>query len=692
MRTVLKCLTLSVVLTLAATLCGLALGASTAHAEPADTHPEWPGAGQLFVGTNYQSFDRSREQVLQDIARMKSAGFKIVRMGDLSWDSFEPSEGRFEFRTFDWVMDQMQAAGLKVILDIPGQPAPLWLHYKYPGVDIVNQNGARQDPAERYMDDVSDPDYRRLVVRLADTLTRRYARHPALFAIGYDNESGNGLVSYSAADRLRFVAWLKKKYGTLEALNQAWATQNWSRHVGDWDEVRLPYMDGPGLYEAYLDMRRFWSDQTIAVLESLEAVRRKNVPDKPAISNLWDSAWRKGFDYLSTYRDYVSYGAMGFYPGDPLGSAFEATMMRGGLRTPIWFNEFTAGGPGYYGTQGRSRMWAHFGLLLGAQAVLPWTWHSHRGGEEQALFGLIDHDDRPSWKLGEFAGIAQDFAKLEKLGFPRLQQPQVAIAYSFDNMIATNPPKGLSNTVGPYIRMPYMEQAHNAYQPLFRDNIDVAVINVGHEDLDRYKLVIVPGMYLLDKTAAERLRTFVAGGGTVIMTAQSDKVDEHNQWYDTPLPGRLSDVFGMRTSEFFDAGPVRLQFAGEEVQGDKAFVEVLEPGTAQVLARFTHPEGGRPAITVNQYGKGRAIYVGTLAQPAILGPLYRQLYASLGIEPGPATPEGVVARKVAGRLYYVNTTGEPKDVVIDGTMTGLLSGKPWSGTARIEALGADLLE
>jgi beta-galactosidase len=237
-----------------------------------------------------------------------------------------------------------------------------------------------------------------------------------------------------------------------------------------------------------------------------------------------------------------------------------------------------------------------------------------------------------------------------------------------------------------------MEQAHNAYQPLFRDNIDVAVINVGHEDLDRYKLVIVPGMYLLDKTAAERLRKFVAGGGTVIMTAQSDKVDEHNQWYDTPLPGRLSDVFGMRTSEFFDAGPVRLQLAGAELQGDKAFVEVLEPGTAQVLARFTHPEGGRPAITVNQYGKGRAIYVGTLAQPAILGPLYRQLYASLGIEPGPATPEGVVARKVAGRLYYVNTTGEPKDVVIDGTMTGLLSGKPWSGTARIEALGADLLE
>jgi beta-galactosidase len=439
-------------------------------------------------------------------------------------------------------------------------------------------------------------------------------------------------------------------------------------------------------------MRRFWSDQTIFVLEALEAVRKKNVPDKPAISNLWDSAWRKGFDYLSTYRDYVSYGAMGFYPGDPLGAAFEATMMRGGMRAPIWFNEFTAGGPGYYGTHGRSRMWAHFGLLLGAQAVLPWTWHSHRGGEEQALFGLIDHDGRPSWKLGEFAGVAQDFAKLEKLGFPRMQEPQVAIAYSFENVIATNPPKGLSNTVTPYIRMPYMEQAHNAYEPLFKDNIDVAVINVGHEDLSRYKLVIVPGMYLMDQAATEHLRKFVAEGGTVVMTAQSGKVDEHDQWFDTPLPGRLSDVFGMRTSEFFDTGPVQIRIAGAEVKGDKGFVEVLEPGTAEVLGRFTQFEGQSPAITVNRYGKGRAIYVGTLAQATILKPLYQQLYASLGIEPGPKTPDGVVARRVQGRLYVVNTTGEPKDVGIEGSMTGLLSGKHWTGSVRLEPLGAELLE
>lgn len=667
---------------------------SLARAQSAEGHSDWPGAGQLFVGTNYQPFDRAdRDQIQRDIDRMKQAGMKVVRMGDLAWDAFEPAEGKFDFKLFDWIMGQMHAAGLKVILDIPGQPAPIWLHKKYPGVDIVDQNGDRLDPAERYMDNTSDPDYRRLLVRLAETMTQRYAKHPALFAIGYNNESGNGMVSYSEADRLRFIGWLKKKYGTVDALNKAWATQRWSRHLNTWDEVRLPYIDGVGPYERYLDMRRFWSEQTIEVLELLENVRKKNAPDKPAISNLWASAERKGFDYLATYRRYVSYGAMGFYPGNPLSAGFESTMMRAGMNAPIWFNEFTAGGPGYYGTKGRSRMWAHFGLLMGAQAVLPWTWHSHHGGEEQALFGLIDHDDRASWKLDEFATIATEFNKLEKLGFPRLQQPKVAIAYAFENIIATNLPKeGISNTVRPYVNPGYMKQAHNAYEPLFNDNIDVSVIHIGHEDLSRYKLVVVPGMYLLDKASTANLRKFVADGGTVIMTAQSAKVDDRNQWHDTPLPGGLTDVFGLRTNEFYNAGEVVTRLSGKEIKGDIGFYEVLEPSTAEVLARFTNVEGSTPSITLNKFGKGRAIYVGTPAQPQIMGPLYRQLYASLGIEPGPKTPDGVSARAVEGRVLYVNTTGEPKDVAIDGTMTGVLSGKRWTGKLRLESFGVDLLE
>jgi len=589
-------------------------------------------------------------------------------------------------------MDQMHAAGIKVILDIAGLPAPMWLHQKYPGVDIITQHGERLHAAERYMDNISDPDYRRLAARFADTLTRRYAKHPALFAIGYDNEIGNGFMSYSEADRERFVTWLKQKYGTPEALNAAWATQRWSRRLSTWDEVRIPYVEGPGPAERFLDLHRYWSDVTIDTLKELEAIRKQNAPDKPAISNLWDSAERKGFDYLSTHRQYTSYGAMGFYPAEPVSASYEALMTKGGLSTPIWFNEFTAGGPGYYGTKQRSRMWAYMGLLLGAQGILAWTFNSHLGGEEQALFGLVDHDDRPSWKLNEFGTIATEFRQLESLGFPRYPKPKVAFAYSFESRLASNP-NGPSNTVRQYITTPYMTQQHNAFEPPLTDNIDAAVINIAHEDLSRYRLVVVAGAYLMDKSSAEALRKYVANGGTVIMTAYSAKVNEHNQWFDTPLPGGLSDVFGVRTNEFYNAdAPLVTKIGNEEVTGQIKFYEVLEPSSAEVIARFSNVEGTPPAITVNRFGKGRAIYIATPAQRPIMRALYRQLYSSLGIEAGPKTPEGVYARVVEGRVLYVNTTTDSKDVTLDGARTGVLSRKRWLGTLHLEPYGVDLLE
>ena len=46
---------------------------------------------------------------------MKRAGFNVVRMGDLSWDSFEPSQGKFTFEWFDSIMDKI---GLRSIAEL----------------------------------------------------------------------------------------------------------------------------------------------------------------------------------------------------------------------------------------------------------------------------------------------------------------------------------------------------------------------------------------------------------------------------------------------------------------------------------------------------------------------------------------------------------------------------------------------
>ena len=109
-------------------------------------------AQELYVGTNYHPHDnKGIEKIKKDISLMKDAGFKVVRMGHLAWDSYEPTEGNFDFGWFDNVMDMMNKAGIKVLLDIAIRPAPIWLHHKYPTIDVVDANGNRMYPNHRYM-------------------------------------------------------------------------------------------------------------------------------------------------------------------------------------------------------------------------------------------------------------------------------------------------------------------------------------------------------------------------------------------------------------------------------------------------------------------------------------------------------------------------------------------------------------
>jgi beta-galactosidase len=232
-----------------------------------------------------------------------------------------------------------------------------------------------------------------------------------------------------------------------------------------------------------------------------------------------------------------------------------------------------------------------------------------------------------------------------------------------------------------------------AFEPLFRANIDTAIINIGHDSLSPYKLVVVPADYVMDKASAKALRDYVAAGGTVLMTAFSAKVDEHAQWFNTSLPGRLSDVFGLRTNAFYDAVPtLKFDWNGNSIQTNLHRYEVLEPSTAKVLARFTDTPDHTPAVTINKFGKGNAVYLATESNHSAIGPVLNHLYDLTGIQPGPKTPEGVYARVVDGRTFYVNTTVQVKTIPISGNRKGIISNRKYEGAVVLGPLEADLIQ
>ena len=497
----------------------------------------------LYVGTNYHPHDNKNiEKIKSDIQLMKAAGFTSVRLGHLAWDSYEPSEGQFDFGWFDKVMDMMNEAGIKVILDIAVHPAPIWLHQKFPSIDIVDAKGNHLYPNHRYMDDAGDPNYQKYALRFTDTMTKRYAKHPALLAFGIDNESGDGPISYSETVRQRFIGWLQKKYGNIDGLNKAWATQRWSRRLNGFEEIGLPSTgEKNGAPEKILDFRTFVSNEVNQFLFAVIAKVNENAPGVLTNTNAWYYSALKYIDWAEmAYSGKMTREGCGFYPGSSLitnygvmNSAFGISRIQFESKNPFWCSEFTT----MTAVPNSIRKSAYATLMYGNQMVCGWTWQSMHSGEEQYLEGMLDWDGVPNRKYDEYKKIATEFKKIGKF-FPYKLQSEVGLASSFPSQIASSS---------------YPEQQESQLQAcwglFYYRNMDANVVEIGRSSLN-YKLLIVPGVTVMDEATAAKIRNFVKNGGTVIMTSNSAVVDETGKVFGSTRPGRLSDVFGIRVASF----------------------------------------------------------------------------------------------------------------------------------------------
>ena len=125
------------------------------------------------------------------------------------------------------------------------------------------------------------------------------------------------------------------------------------------------------------------------------------------------------------------------------------------------------------------------------------------------------------------------------------------------------------------------------------------------------------------RLTANKIREFVRGGGTAVMTGYSAMLDEHNHVFATGLPGRLSDVFGIRVSGFEEsefmnelsrAGlrgrQVRVRYGDREINCQSPRFDVIEPKDAEVLGRIVSLDRDPPVVTAHKFGSGTAIYIG----------------------------------------------------------------------------------
>jgi len=386
----------------------------------------------------------------------------------------------------------------------------------------------------------------------------------------------------------------------------------------------------------------------------------------------------------------------GFYPGSSLitnygvmNSAFGISRIQFESTNPFWCSEFTT----MTAVPNSIRKSAYATLMYGNQMVCGWTWQSMHSGEEQYLEGMLDWDGIPNRKYDEYKKIATEFKKIGKF-FPYKLQSEIALASSFPSQIAS---------------ASFPEQQENQLQAcwglFYYRNMDANVVEISRSSLN-YKLLIVPGITVMDEATAAKIRDFVKNGGTVIMTSNSAVVDETGKVFSTIRPGRLSDVFGIRVASFeetenlneisrksYKGKKLEFTYKGKAVDTESTRFDVIESKGAEIIGSITSLDKDYPIMTSNKYGKGRAIYVGLPADGNVLNPLLDELIDQLNIKKGPNVPTGVMARQIDKNHYlYLNISGETKEIPLKGKAKSILFDKNYDSNFKIAPYEPEFIE
>lgn len=558
----------------------------------------------------------------KDIEYMKEACINTVTLGVFSWSVYEPEEGKYCFEWLDEIMDRLYENGISVILATPSGARPVWMDEKYPEVMRVNEFGVRNTHGVRHNHCMSSSIYREKVKKIDEMLARRYGNHPALIMWHISNELGGAC--YCSLCKERFREYLEKRYKTIDYLNHEWWTTFWSHRFQKFSQIDPPSRRGESsIHGLNLDWKRFTTWNMNDYLKSEIDVFRRLTPDIPVTTNFM--RLYRGLDYHVMARevDVVSWDSYPVWHNDQenltdtfLQTAFEHAVMRSMKPDrPFLLMESTPSIVNWHNSNKLKRPGIHFltslqAVACGADSVLYFQWRKGRGSYEQYHGAVIDHlgtNDTRVYKDVKHTGeILADLSEI----CGSLGKNHVAIIYDWENRWAIEDMAGLSD------RKNYDESVAEIYKILLKHGIDADII-ASDNDLEKYKLVIAPMLYMLKNNTAKNMEKFTSEGGILLATYLTGYVNENTLCWLGGFPGDgLRNVFGMYTEEIdslYEKERNKVLFIDNPEKGFEVrdFCEIIKPQSADVKAVYTQDfYAETPVLTQNYFGKGQAWYLG----------------------------------------------------------------------------------
>jgi beta-galactosidase len=648
-----------------------------AAATATGSQPDFP---TVLYGAAYYHEYMPYERLDKDVQMIKAAGFNVVRLGESTWSLWEPEDGRFDYAWMDRVVDAMGKAGIKVIMGTPTYSVPAWMAHQHPEILATKLGGVANRYGMRQNMNTDAPAYRFYAERLIRRIAAHYKDNPNVIGWQVDNETG----SYGAANDdvfIRFQHYLEKKFGTPENLSRAWFLNYWGQNLHTWED--LPRPDAAQSTGYKLEWSR-WSQMRVTDFLHWQAqlVRECAGPrqfvthdfsgslhadvNEEAVASRLDVAGVNIYHW-GTQDDYngADQKLQGDFTRSLKGRNFLVTETN--AQSTDWSSSFQY--PPYDG-QFREDVYTH--LSNGADMVEYWHWASIHANQETYWKGVLSHDLEPNRAYAEMRRTGQELQKIgQRLVGLRIHN-DVAILWSRDSLNAINdmPFAKSSQWGGGGNRADYGSQVRQIHRALYDLNVGTDFVFPDTQDLSAYKVLIVPMLYVADEALLQRIAEFVRQGGHLVMTFKSGFANENAAVRPLMAPGPLRQVLGFHYQEFSNlAQPLTLKgdpFRAGADNKAQYWAEFLQMDSAKALAWYDHPFFGRwPAITSNQYGKGRAVYEGTYLSDALQKAVLQSVLQERGLSgPDQELPSRIQARTGVNRFgktirYYFNYSSAP---------------------------------
>ena len=450
-----------------------------------------------------------------------------------------------------------------------------------------------------------------------------------------------------------FREWLKKEYGSLEALNEEWGT-NFSR----WDEVEpmttyeIKEREKRDLesgrlenYSPWADHRAFMDLTFAQTLDRMRQIIHQLDPETPVgiEGAQMPSAW-------GGYNLYLLSQALDWVEPYDICNSREIFRSFFPQNAPIISTVF---GTDY--NRIRRKLW--WLLLHGDKGCLVWDDENSRCIEKEKEDMPITERGRELAKIiGEIKATAPLFFQLQPIVDPiaiHYSQASIRAHWMFDSREDGNTwPRRFSSYERVHSRF---AKARDGFVRLVED-IGLQYNFISSEQIENgelmkkgYRVLILPQSIAMSKKECEEIERFVRSGGILIADNMIATMDEHCK----RLPkGQLDDLFGIKRKSVgwhpdAEGGEIRID---ERYAPLPIFEADIEATTGK--ARFSSKA---PAVIERKVGRGKAIYLNLdvrvypklrLSPPQ--GYSFRKLFADLLKENGLEAP--VKVRKADGEL------------------------------------------